>query len=147
MHIQPEPIYKTELGALFCADSLEFMQSLPDDSIDLVLTSPPYALHFKKEYGNASQEDYVAWFLPFAREIERIIKPSGSFIEFLTDPGDMVLDPFAGSNTTGYVAEGLKRKWIGVELRSDYAEESRLRFEGPKEEVNISQSQQVFSFD
>jgi hypothetical protein len=45
-----------------------------------VLTSPPYALHFKKEYGNADQNDYVAWFLPFAREIKRVLKPDGSFV-------------------------------------------------------------------
>ena len=296
MHSQSEPIYSTDLGALFCADSLEFMRLMPDDSVDLVLTSPPYALHFKKEYGNANQQDYVAWFLPFAREIKRIMRPSGSFvlnlggawkpglpvrslyhyrlllaladevgfdlaqdffwfnpakmpapaewvnvrrirvkdsveyifwlvkdpmakadnrkvlnpysedmrrlikrgvkqttrpsghvingtfandqggsipsnliqcgnnesnsayirnskaadtkihparfpgelprffIEFLTNPGDMVLDPFAGSNTTGHVAEGLKRKWVGVELREEYARDSRLRFEGLREE-------------
>ena len=296
MHIQLEPIYKTKLGALFCADSLDFMGRLLNDSIDLVVTSPPYALHFKKEYGNASQTDYTDWLLPFAKEIKRIIKPTGSFvlnlggawqpgspirslyhyrtllalvddigfnlaqeffwynpakmpapaewvnvrrirvkdsveyifwlvkdpmanadnrrvlqpysedmkrlikrgvkqtvrpsghvindtfasdkggsippnliqcgdnesnstyiknskrlgskvhparfpaelprffIEFLTNPGDFVFDPFAGSNTTGFVAEKLNRNWIGVEIRSDYAEESRLRFEAPQEE-------------
>jgi DNA modification methylase len=309
MHIQPDPTYKTEFGALFCADSLEFMKRMPDDSVDLVLTSPPYALHFKKEYGNANQQDYVTWLLPFAQEIKRIMKPSGSFvlnlggtwqpgapirslyhyrtllalvdevgfdlaqeffwfnpakmpapaewvnvrrirvkdsveyifwlvkdpmakadnrkvlqpysedmkrlikrgvkqtirpsghvinstfasdqggsipsnliqcgnnesnstyiknskiagakihparfpselprffIEFLTSVGDLVLDPFAGSNTTGYVAEGLKRKWVGVELRDDYAQESRLRFEGLPDEIVAAQGQQRLSFD
>ena len=308
MHIQADPIYKTKLGALFCADSLEFMRKLPDDSIDLVVTSPPYALHFKKEYGNANQRDYISWFLPFASEIKRIIKPSGSFvlniggswqpgkpvrslyhyrvllslvdeigfdlaqeffwfnpakmpapaewvnvrrirvkdsveyifwlvkdpmaqadnrkvlqpysddmkrlikrgvkqttrpsghvitgtfatdrggsipsnliqcgnnesnsayvkscrligkkmhparfpselprffIEFLTNPGDLVLDPFAGSNTTGYVAEGLKRQWLAVELRADYAEESSLRFDGEPEEADIQLRQQSLPF-
>ncbi len=308
MHIQSKPIYKTEFGALFCADGLEFMRQLPDNSIDLVVTSPPYALHFKKEYGNASQQDYIDWFMPFASEIKRLIKPSGSFvlniggswqpglpvrslyhyrlllalvdkigydlaqeffwfnpakmpapaewvnvrrirvkdsveyifwlvkdpmaqadnrkvlqpysddmkrlikrgvkqtirpsghvvtgafakdrggsipsnliqcgnnesnsayvkssriagkkvhparfpaelprffIEFLTNPGDLVLDPFAGSNTTGYVAEGLKRKWLGVELRADYAKESQLRFDGLPEEVAIQQAQQTLPF-
>jgi len=309
MHIQLESIYKTEFGALFCADSLDFMGRLPDDSVDLVVTSPPYALHFKKEYGNANQKDYIAWLLPFAREIKRIIKPSGSFvlnlggawqpgspirslyhyrtllaliddigfdlaqeffwfnpakmpapaewvnvrrirvkdsveyifwlvkdpmasadnrrvlqpysedmkrlikrgvkqavrpsghvingtfasdkggsipsnliqcgnnesnsayiknskrsgnkvhparfpaelprffIEFLTNPGDFVLDPFAGSNTTGYVAEGLKRKWMGVEIRTDYAEESRLRFEGSPEDIAATHRQSCLPFD
>lgn len=308
MHFQSEPIYKTELGALYCADSLEFMRQIPDDSVDLVVTSPPYALHFKKEYGNASQQEYIEWFLPFAREIKRIIKPSGSFtlniggswqpgmpvrslyhyrvllalvdeigfdlaqeffwfnpakmpapaewvnvrrirvkdsveyifwfvkdpmakadnrkvlqpysddmkrlikrgvkqtirpsghvitgtfatdrggsipsnliqcgnnesnsayvknsriagnkihparfpaelprffMEFLTNPGDLVLDPFAGSNTTGHVAEGLKRQWLGVEFREDYAQESRLRFEGLPEEVILRQGQQSLKF-
>ena len=75
-----EPLYSTELGNAFCADSLKFLPTLPDQSVDLVLTSPPYALHFKKEYGNADQQEYVAWFLPFAREIKRVLKPEGSFV-------------------------------------------------------------------
>src|SRR5882672_3089246 len=75
-----QPIYSTELGNAYCAESLVFMQSLPAGSIDLVLTSPPYALHFKKEYGNADQSEYVEWFLPFAEEIKRILKPDGSFV-------------------------------------------------------------------
>jgi len=72
--------YKTEWGAAYCADSLAFMKQLKNDSIDLVLTSPPYALHFKKEYGNADQKDYINWFSPFAEEILRILKPTGSFV-------------------------------------------------------------------
>ncbi len=74
------PHYVTDFGAAFKADSLEFMRSLPDDSVQLVLTSPPYALHFKKEYGNADQSEYVKWLLPFAREIRRILAPDGSFV-------------------------------------------------------------------
>nr|WP_276671966.1 site-specific DNA-methyltransferase [Chlorobium limicola] len=68
------------------------------------------------------------------------------FMEFLTNPGDLVLDPFAGSNTTGHVAERLKRRWLGVELREDYAQESRLRFEGLPEEVMLQQGQQSLKF-
>jgi len=68
------------------------------------------------------------------------------FIEFLTDPGDMVMDPFAGSNTTGQVAEGLKRKWVGVEVREDYARESRLRFEGLAEEDEPASGQLALGF-
>jgi site-specific DNA-methyltransferase (cytosine-N4-specific) len=75
-----KPLYETSLGKLFHADSLETMRTLPTESVDLVVTSPPYALHFKKEYGNAHQEDYVQWFLPFSKEIKRILKPAGSFV-------------------------------------------------------------------
>jgi site-specific DNA-methyltransferase (cytosine-N4-specific) len=57
------------------------------------------------------------------------------FIEFLTSKGDQVLDPFAGSNTTGWVAQSLGRRWLSVELRPDYVEGSKLRFEGLPEEV------------
>ena len=48
--------------------------------MNLVFTSPPYALHFKKEYGNVSKSDYVAWFLDFAKEIHRILRDDGSFV-------------------------------------------------------------------
>ena len=51
------------------------------------------------------------------------------FIRFLTKPGQTVLDPFAGSNTTGRVAESLERRWLSVEISADYVEGSRLRFE------------------
>lgn len=51
------------------------------------------------------------------------------FIQFLTDPGDLVVDPFAGSNTTGAVAETLGRRWIGVEAKQEYVMGSRGRFQ------------------
>ena len=50
------------------------------------------------------------------------------FIEFLTDPGDLVVGPFAGSNTTGAVAEKLKRRWISIEMLKEYAKDSELSF-------------------
>jgi DNA modification methylase len=50
------------------------------------------------------------------------------FIKFLTDPGDLVLDPFGGSNTTGYSAENLNRRWISCEVNAIYAASSVSRF-------------------
>jgi len=78
--MKAKPLYTTPLGRCYSVDSLAFMKALPPRSVDLVLTSPPYALHFKKEYGNADQPQYVKWFLPFAAEIKRILKPAGSFV-------------------------------------------------------------------
>ena len=46
----------------------------------------------------------------------------------MTDPGDVVLDIFAGSNTTGQIAQNLGRKWLAFEYRSEYLETSRFRF-------------------
>jgi len=301
-----KPIYSTDLGQAYCADSLKLLPKLPDASVDLVVTSPPYALHFKKEYGNADQREYVEWFLPFGREILRLLKPDGSlvlniggswtpgapvrslyhfrlllalcdnlgfnlcqeffwynpaklpapaewvnvrrmrvkdsveyifwlspskfpradnskvlqaysrdmerlikrgtkntkrpsghnikpsfaadkggsippniiecgnnesnsryikeskrkgqkihparfpaelprfFMQFLTEPGDLVLDPFAGSNTTGAVAERLGRRWISVEKDSSYAQDSELRF---LEEEATGETGQQLLFD
>ena len=50
------------------------------------------------------------------------------FVQFLTDPGDLVLDPFGGSNTTGYIAEEMKRKWVSIEMNKDYIIGSKSRF-------------------
>lgn len=72
--------YETSLGAAYLGDSLKLLTKLPDSSVNLVFTSPPYALHFKKEYGNVSKADYVEWFLGFAREIHRVLKDDGSFV-------------------------------------------------------------------
>jgi hypothetical protein len=57
---------------------------------------------------------------------------AGFFIRFLTTPGDLVLDPFAGSNTTGFAAESLGRRWIGIDIRKDYVQQSKIRFKDPK---------------
>jgi len=287
---QVSALYQTPLGAAYVSDSLALMRSLPSASVEAVITSPPYALHFKKEYGNVDKTKYVQWFLPFAAEIKRILKPDGSFVlniggsynpgsptrslyhfkllialcdelgfhlaqecfwynpaklpapaewvnvrrmrikdsveyvwwlsptewpkannaavlvpysddmerliqkgyrakkrpsghnitakfqkdhhgaipanlisrgnnesnseflractgrglklnparfppalpqfflKLLTESGDMVLDPFAGSNTTGYIAESLNRRWLSIELNEDYLRASALRF-------------------
>jgi site-specific DNA-methyltransferase (cytosine-N4-specific) len=75
-----EPLYQTKPGKAYCADSLEFMRAMRNGQVDLVLTSPPYALHFKKEYGNADQKEHVKWFLPFAEQIKRVLAAHGSFV-------------------------------------------------------------------
>ncbi len=287
----PEPVYEQPHGAAYLGDSLQLMQQLPSGSINLILTSPPFALTRKKEYGNATEDKYIEWFLPFAAQFKRLLKSDGSlvvdlggaylpgypvrsiyqfellvrlcrelgfflaqeffhynpsrlpapaewvtvrrirvkdsinvvwwlsptehpkadnrnvlneysdsmkkllkdgykpalrpsghdisskfgrdnkgaipsnlltlantestsaylrrckqaglrshparfpkgfaefFVKFLTDKGDLVLDPFAGSNTTGYVAERLERKWIAFEIEPDYLQGSVYRFE------------------
>lgn len=74
------PVYRTRLGAAYCVDSYFLLRALPDKSINLVITSPPYALEFQKAYGNAAKHEYVDWFLPFAREIRRVLTDDGSFV-------------------------------------------------------------------
>ena len=74
------PYYVTELGEAWVGDSRQLLKKLPSASIDLVVTSPPYSLVKKKEYGNESQQDYVRWFRPFAKEIYRVLKKTGSLV-------------------------------------------------------------------
>lgn len=285
-----KPFYSRGLGSAYLGDSLDLIKSVDTGSVNLILTSPPFALTRKKEYGNRSSDDYVDWFLQFAPDFKRVLtndgslvidlggaylpghpvrsiyqfdllvrlckefgfflaqefyhynparlpapaewvnvrrirvkdsvnvvwwlsktewpkannkavlrpyspsmigllkngyrakmRPSGHdispnfnvdhggaippnvlelantesnslylrlcrqaglkphparfprdfadfFLKFLTEPGDLVLDPFAGSNTTGWAAEILRRKWMAFELREDYLEASKFRF-------------------
>lgn len=74
------PYYSTDLGDAYLADSLELLKALPPSSVNSVVTSPPYALHFKKEYGNAAKQNYIEWFVPFAAEVFRILPDDGSFV-------------------------------------------------------------------
>lgn len=291
MTSRSKPYYKTKLGASYLGDSLDLIKKVEPASVNLILTSPPFALTRKKEYGNKASDEYVGWFLEFAHEFKRVLSQDGSlvvdlggaylpghpvrsiyqyellvrlckevgfylaqeffhfnparlpapaewvnvrrirvkdsvnlvfwlskteapkadnrkvlkpysesmqlllkngykarlrpsghdisenfskdndgaippnlltiantesnssylrrcreegikphparfptefadfFIKFLTSEGDLVLDPFAGSNTTGYVAEVLGRKWLAFELNEDYLAGSRLRFD------------------
>lgn len=74
------PFYETGFGAAYLGDSRDLLSTLPDSSVNLLFTSPPYALHFKKAYGNVSKADYIEWFLTFAREIKRVLTDDGSFV-------------------------------------------------------------------
>jgi site-specific DNA-methyltransferase (cytosine-N4-specific) len=74
------PYYRTSLGAAYNGDSKDLLPQLPDESINLIITSPPFALRRKKEYGNVEAADYLGWFMPFAKEFKRVLKPDGSLV-------------------------------------------------------------------
>lgn len=78
--LESSPAYTTDLGAAYHGDSRELLKELPDDSIDLIVTSPPFALQHEKEYGNKDQDSYNDWFMEFVPEVERVLQPHGSFI-------------------------------------------------------------------
>jgi len=73
-------LYKTFNGKAIVGDSLKLMRNLPDNSVNLVITSPPFALARPKEYGNKDQDEYIDWLLKFTAEVQRIITCDGSFI-------------------------------------------------------------------
>jgi|SRR3989338_633716 len=78
--MQNKPLYRTARGQAYVGDSLELLAGLPDDSIDLVMTSPPFALRRQKTYGNVEETEYVQWIKPFGQEVFRVLKESGSFV-------------------------------------------------------------------
>ena len=76
----PSPAYKTRLGAAYLGDSFDLIRSIPDSSVNLIMTSPPFGLVRKKEYGNVDSRDYVGWFLPLGEEFRRILTDDGSVV-------------------------------------------------------------------
>jgi DNA modification methylase len=136
-NLNPKPVdayYQTEYGAAYLGDSLELIKNVPDKSISLILTSPPFALTRKKEYGNKSAEEYVEWFLEFAREFKRVLKDDGSF----------VLD-LGGAYLPGYPVRAIYQfellvrlcKELGFFLAQDFYHYNPSRLPAPAEWVNI----------
>lgn len=65
---------------LILGDCAEELKNIADNSVDLILTSPPYADARKNTYGGIHPNKYVNWFLPITEELKRVLKPSGTFI-------------------------------------------------------------------
>lgn len=74
------PAYETRLGKAYQGDSLDLIAQLADESVDLVMTSPPFALQRQKEYGNKDQDEYVDWLVKFARKLKPKLASTGSFV-------------------------------------------------------------------
>ena len=103
----------------------------------------PRLPHNVLSFSNTSSNDY---YLSKCRELK--IKPhparmpaglASFFIQFLTNKNDLVFDPFGGSNTTGFVAESLRRRWITTEISEDYFTQAVIRMKDPKlnSKINI----------
>jgi len=78
------PVYTTQFGTAFCGNSIDLLKHLPDSSVNLVVTSPPFALQREKEYtdrsGNKTQADYVDWLGSFGELVFRKLRDDGSFV-------------------------------------------------------------------
>lgn len=75
-----KPAYFTSSGAAYCGDSLDLLRTLPDSSIHLVMTSPPFALQRQKTYGNKDQHEYIDWLVEFASLVHSKLRDDGSFV-------------------------------------------------------------------
>lgn len=72
--------FATRLGVAIRGDSEKYLQSCARSSVDLIITSPPFGLVSKKEYGNVDADGYLSWFRPFASHLHRVLKDSGSLV-------------------------------------------------------------------
>lgn len=73
--------HTTRLGEIYLGDSLAlFRDVIKKHSVDLIMTSPPFGLVRKKDYGNVDAEKYVEWFRPFAGAFKEALKPHGSLV-------------------------------------------------------------------
>jgi len=69
-----------KIDRIYPQDCLPFLKKLDKNSIDFIITSPPYADNRKKTYGGIPIEKYVDWFLPISKQLKRVLKPDGSFV-------------------------------------------------------------------
>ena len=72
--------HETALGQIVHGDSLDVLAAYQDASVNLIMTSPPFALVRKKDYGNVEADEYLEWFRPFAAAFARALKDQGSLV-------------------------------------------------------------------
>src|ERR1041385_7459656 len=78
---QVKEMQTTRHGRILLGDSLAlFRDEVDDHAVDLIMTSPPFGLVRKKDYGNADADDYLEWFKPFAAAFHKALKPQGSLV-------------------------------------------------------------------
>ena len=97
---------------IFNADCLDALTKIPDNSINVIITSPPYAQQRKKSYDSIPESDYVEWFLPITKELKRVLTDDGSFVLNIKEPASN------GERSTfvlELIIEMRKQGWFWVE--------------------------------
>lgn len=97
---------------IYLGDCKEEMKCLPNNSVDLIVTSPPYADQRKSTYGGISVDKYVAWFLPISAELLRVLKPTGTFILNIKEK---VVDGQRSTYVMELILEMKKQGWLWTE--------------------------------
>lgn len=128
------PYYIQNYGAAYLGESLEILRNIKSNCINLILTSPPFALTRKKEYGNKDADEYGDWFISFAKEFKRI----------LTENGSLVID-LGGAYLPGYPIRSIYQfellirmcKELGFHLAQEFFHYNPSRLPSPAEWVNV----------
>ena len=97
---------------LYLGDCKEELKNLPENSVDLIFTSPPYADQRKKTYGGISPNKYVDWFLPITEELLRVLKPTGTFVLNIKE---RVIDGERSTYVMELILEMRKQGWLWTE--------------------------------
>jgi site-specific DNA-methyltransferase (cytosine-N4-specific) len=122
---------------MWLGDSLDLLRHLDDDSVDLIVTSPPFALTFPKEYGNRRDDEYVTWFEDFAFEFKRIMAECGSLVIELGGawlPGQPTRSLYQYRLLIQLV-DGL-----GFHLAEDFYWFNRAKLPGPQQWVSVKRT-------
>jgi DNA modification methylase len=131
---QHPPFYQFSYGAAYLGDSLELMKYVPDESVNLILTSPPFALTSKKEYGNKESEAYVDWFMEFAKGFKRILANNGSLV---IDLGGAYLPGHPVRSLYQYELLIKLCRELGFFLAQEFFHYNPARLPAPAEWVNV----------
>lgn len=97
---------------LYQSDCLSVLKELPDNSVDLIITSPPYSDQRKNTYGGIHPDGYVKWFLPISIELKRVLKPTGSFVLNIKEK---VVDGERHTYVLELILEMRKQGWLWTE--------------------------------
>lgn len=97
---------------LYLGDCKQLIKKIPDHSVDLIFTSPPYADQRKSTYGGIHPDKYVDWFLPLSKELLRVLKPSGTFVLNIKEK---VLDGERSTYVMELILEMRKQGWLWTE--------------------------------
>ncbi len=103
---------KMKLDYIYHGDCRDILKILPAESVDFIVTSPPYADNRKKTYGGIPASKYVDWFLPISLELKRVLKPRGSFI---LNVKERVIDGERGTYIIELILEMRKQGWLWTE--------------------------------
>jgi site-specific DNA-methyltransferase (adenine-specific) len=97
---------------IYLGDSKEILKGIPDNSVDLIITSPPYADQRKNTYGGINPDKYVEWFLPISEELLRVLSPSGTFILNIKEK---VVEGERSTYVMELILEMRKQGWLWTE--------------------------------
>lgn len=97
---------------IYHGDSKEKLKLLPNDSVDLIMTSPPYADQRKSTYGGVHPDEYVKWFLPISEQLLRVLNPAGTFVLNIKEK---VIEGERSTYVMELILEMRKQGWLWTE--------------------------------